>query len=145
METFDVYKLAKEIVANWQHCGSNELGYSPMNESPDKWFPATHFAADCLMTFNNNPPGLIAEVMSAFTLKPVLAEFDVQSIEFAPQSWVQMKLQTRYSLASNPENSVSYPQIYTLLFNEEGKVKNYLVFNDPRDVAALVEMAKLDG
>ena len=96
------------------------------------------------MTFNNNPPGLIAEVMSAFALKPVLAEFDVQSIEFAPQSWVQIKLQTRYSLASNPENSVSYPQIYTLLFNEEGKVKNYLVFNDPRDVAAIVEMAKLD-
>ena len=65
--------------------------------------------------------------------------FAVESISTCAGAWAHMKVHSTCTDGQNPDNNVSYPQLYTLAFNEEGKVCHYIITNDTRNVENLVE------
>jgi hypothetical protein len=135
MAPIDVYTKALAVVETWNGAGT----VSGPGEIIAKWFPDTLFAGDCMLTSNNAPPGDLREAMTAYALKPFFGKWTIESISTAPGAWAHFKVQTTYTDAADHNNAFSYPQFYTLCFNDEGKVNHFIILNDPRDLGSLVE------
>jgi hypothetical protein len=134
----DVYKKTLALVEYW-----NGIVFGA---DVQEWFPPGDFSPDCKISLNTTPPSDLLESLSQIgsLLKPLTIHFDMVWIETAPGAWAHAKLNTTYVEAANPDNTVSFPQFYTLVFNEEGKVVNYIIMNDPRDMARMIGALKKD-
>jgi hypothetical protein len=76
---------------------------------------------------------VVFETMMACNLKPIIAQIKPISIETAQGTWAHMKIMSTFTDAADSDTSVS-----TIMFNEDGKVVNFVTLNDPRDLEILI-------